>query len=180
MASQSQARSRIWLTSSDKRDGLRPSPEGPCGRRGDAGCDSGESGVAAAASAASPIRSDRRCRCQRAQSLERELVQQLGRDQVELEDRLAQVAIVLLAVDLRGPNLLGRQQPFLEQDRDQGLLARREAGKHGLAGRGSADPASTASRSPAGGCDEEAKNPRRRPPRRAVRPLRSRAGEPCQ
>ena len=46
---------------------------------------------------------------QRAQSLERELVEQVGRDQVELEDRLAQVALVLVAVDLRGPRLLRRQ-----------------------------------------------------------------------
>ena len=41
--------------------------------------------------------------------LERELIEELGRDQVQLEDRLAQVAVVLLAVELRRPNLLGRR-----------------------------------------------------------------------
>ncbi len=65
---------------------------------------------------------------QRGEPLERQLVEQFRRDQVELEDRLPQVAVVFLAVDLGGPHLLGGEQAFLEQDGDQGLLGRREAG----------------------------------------------------
>ena len=56
-----------------------------------------------------------------AEPLECQLVQQLRRDQIELQDRLAQVAVVFLAVDLRGPNLLRGQQAPLEKNRDQGV-----------------------------------------------------------
>ena len=108
---------------------------------------------------------------QRAQSLERQLVEQVGRDQVELEDRLPQVAVVLLAVDLRGPHLLGGQQPFLSRTVIKRLLGRREAREHELTGRGSADPAVDGERStPREDGMRAAKDPRRRPPRRAVRP----------
>ncbi len=54
-------------------------------------------------------------RGQRAQSLERELVEQVGRNQIELEDRLAQVSIVLVAVDLRGSGLLDGEQAAIDR-----------------------------------------------------------------
>ena len=44
------------------------------------------------------------------EALERQLVEDLGRDQVQLEDRLAEVAVVLLAVDLGRAHLLGGEQ----------------------------------------------------------------------
>ena len=134
-----------------------PSPEAPCGRRDDAGCGSAR---AAPRRPPAPVAGSLRITVvgrQRAQSLERKLVEHVGRDQVELEDRLAQVAIVLVAVDLRDPHLLGRQAgPRLIKSVDQGLIARREARKQRVSGDGgSAGPASTAAIDPAGGCGEE-------------------------
>ena len=52
---------------------------------------------------------------QGAQSLERELVEHLGRNQIELEDRLAQVALVLLAVDLGDRTWSVDNRPFLSK-----------------------------------------------------------------
>ena len=68
----------------------------------------------------------RRCRLgQRRQPLEGQRVEPLGRDQVQLEDRLAQVAVVLDAVELGGLELVGGDQAALDQDRDQRLVGRR-------------------------------------------------------
>ena len=76
---------------------------------------------------------------QAAESLEGQLIQQVGRDQVELEDRLPQVAIVLLTVDLREPDLLRREQALLQQDADQRLLGRGKTLQQRLGGtRGAA------------------------------------------
>ena len=104
-------------------------------------------------------------------ALERELIQELRRYQVELEDRLAHVALVLLAVNLCKANLLGRQEPFLEQDCDQGLLTRRQVPETQSRAEGPAPPRGRGRAVPLGQSGtREMKNPRKRPPRRTFRP----------
>ena len=61
---------------------------------------------------------------------------------------------MFLAIDLGVSNLIDRQQPFFEQDRNQILFTGREPLKHGFDGRNSASPRSTASDPPADGCDD--------------------------
>ena len=58
------------------------------------------------------------------QPLEGKLVEQLRRDQVELEDRLPQVALVLGSVLLGRPDLVGSDESALDQGLDQDLLVR--------------------------------------------------------
>ena len=109
--------------------GRRPSPAGPCGRRGDAGCDRAraEAWAPAQAPGSAGTALSGLSRARRAQPLEGKLVEQLRRDQVELEDRLPQVALVLLAVDcwaVRTWSVV--TSPLLIRALDQDLLVRVE------------------------------------------------------
>ena len=88
-----------------------------------------------------------------AEPLERQLVEQVRRDQVEFEDRLPQVAIVFLAVDLGGPNLFGGEQALLQQDGDQGFLSRGETLEQGLPGTGNSGGSIDGEEPPGGGKD---------------------------
>jgi hypothetical protein len=73
---------------------------------------------------------------ERTESLERELVQQIGRNEIELEDCLAQISVVLVAVDLGGMRLVDGQEAARDQELDQDLVALREVWKRRGAGRG--------------------------------------------
>ncbi len=129
--------------------GRRLFPGGLCGHRGDAGCDwvKGTPADRLPTAAAVAVVGG-----QVAQSLECQMVEQIGRDQIELEDRLAQVAIVLLAVDLGNPDLLGGQRPFLSKTVSK-ASSTEKARQDGFTGGSSAAVRSSAVDPRAGGKD---------------------------